>query len=157
MKANKLLKSNYLSNCQKRLYHGTPVNRWRYHYAAGDGYFEQQHTYIERKNYEQPFNNDDGHPDPPQYFHLPYASDFRYNLRLENVPARHFHTGLFLKYYNYNDTDSIMHGNEWIDMQPDYQIEEPMSSNHYIQQGPHTRALFYFMYIFIFGIGKFRL
>jgi hypothetical protein len=156
MKANKLVKSYYLSNCQKRLYHGTPVNRWKYHYAAGDGYFEQQNTYIERKNYEQPFNQKDSHPEPPKYFHLPFASDFRYNLRLENVPGRHFHTGFFLKNYNTNDFDAIMHGNEWIDMQPDYQIEEPMDSNHYIQQSSHGRAFFYFMYFLIFGFGKYN-
>lgn len=155
MKANRLLKTNLLTTSQKRLYHGTPINRWKYHYAAGDGYYEQTHTYIERKNYEQPFNQDQGHPVPPAYFHLPYASDFRYNFILENVPARHFHSGLFIKYYNGNDYDSIMHSNEWVDMQIDYQIEEPMSSNHYLQQGTHGRALFYFLYIFIFGISKF--
>lgn len=157
MKLNKFLsqiKSKNLIMSVKRNY-GTPVNRWEHHFSNGDAYFEQTHTYIERKNYSQPFDNKMSHPKPPVYFNIHQNNDFRYNVKYQNLPMRHTNQPLFLKLYNRNDINAVMHGNEWHDMQPDYQTEQPMDSNHYIQANGQQRAFYMFLYVFIFGFGKF--
>jgi hypothetical protein len=132
----------------------TPVNRWANHYSNGDNCFNQEWTYIETMNMSQPFDPKDA-TKAPDYYHKQHANDFRYNKELANEPRRHLTTGLKLKVYNNHSLDALMHGNEWNDMQPDFQLEEPMGSNHYLQSGGHLRALWFFLYFMIFIVGKF--
>ena len=135
-------------------YYQTPVNRWENHYANGDNYFNQEWTYIETMQMSQPFDPKDAAKTRPEYYHQVHSNDFRYNKEIANTPRRHIVMGLKLKLYDKHSFDSLMHGNEWNDMMPDYQIEEPMSSNHYLQQGGHMRAFYLFVYLVIFVLSK---
>lgn len=157
MKALELKKKNftYILRLVKKFY-GTPENRWQYHYSNGDNYYHQNWTYIEKKRIEQPFNPKDSPKTYPDYFSThSYVDDFRYNKKVENLPTRHVTPVLYLKNYDKSDINALMHGNEWNEMQPDYQIEEPISSNHYYQQGGNSRALYAFIYLLIFGVCKY--
>jgi len=142
-----------LNDVVKRHYQ-TPVNRWKYHYGAGDDYFEQQFTYIERMNFSQPFSPSQGHKNLPEYYYPEHVNDFRYNYNMQNIPNRFTAHSYGLKYYNNYSFDSLMHGNEWNDMIPDYQIEEPIESNHYIQHAGHKRSLYLVIYFIIFMFCK---
>jgi len=105
----------------------------------------------------QPFNPKDSPKLTPEYYNKECSNDFRYNKILANIPRRHITPGGKTKVYNNHSLDSLMHGNEWNDMQPDFQIEEPMSSNHFFQHGGHMRAFYLFVYSMIFMVGKFLL
>lgn len=133
----------------------TPINRWKYHYANGDDYFEQGKTFIERMNFSQPFDPKDGHKLFPEFYYQQHANDFRYNYIQGNIPTRFPHITLGAKLYNNHNWDALMHSNEWNDMIPEYQIEEPIESNHYMQHSNHMRAVYMLIYVIIFGVSKY--
>lgn len=105
----------------------------------------------------QPFPKDDftySHKFlPPSIFPL-HANDFRYNYKIQNLPRRHFSPAFQLRLYNFSDFDSIMHGLQWADFEPDYQLADPMESNHYIQGRSPSFVVFMAVGIFIFAISK---
>lgn len=133
----------------------SPVNRWKYHYSNGDGFFEQELTYYERMNLPQPLTEEYSHKLRPDYHWPNHLDNFRYDFNIKNWPRRHFVSTYRTKLYNNHDFYSLMHGNEWPDLQPDFQIEEPMSSNHYIQHGGHLRALYFVVFCIIFMFSNF--
>lgn len=134
--------------------YGTPLNRWQFHYANEDGVYEQDLSWIEAKTMPQPLPKNYwlDHKNIPDSYNPDHKNDVRYNFQPQYWPRRHMVHTYKLKVYNYNSLDSIMHGNEWYDMQLDFQIEEPMDSNHYIQHSGHMKAFwaFWFMLIFLF-------
>lgn len=132
-----------------RKFYQTPVNRWQYHYAAGDNYERQVMTYIERKNMPQPLTKEFGLK-YTTYDHPNHTCDFRYKFDASKLPKRSFVHELDTRFINKNDTWEMMHGNEWPDLQIDYQIEEPITSNHYIQNAGATRIIYFLIYFVVF-------
>lgn len=118
--------------------YGNPINRWAFHYANEDGAYEEDLNYIEIKKIPQPFPKDhfiykhdftylkDRTPD--------HHNDVRYNLLPQFWPRRHQYKAHYVRQINFNDWDEIMHGNQWPDMDLDFQLADPMESNHYQQR-----------------------
>jgi hypothetical protein len=120
--------------------YGIPINRWQYHYANEDGIFEQDFNWIEQKRMPQPFPAKDfiySHKGLPDTYPL-HRNDVRYNFMINKWPRRHYVPIFKLKLYNFNDLDSVMHMMGWNDFVLDYQTEDPMESNHYVE----TRSQF---------------
>ena len=132
-----------------------PYNRWQYFYANGDGMMEMEMTDIERKTMSQPYKASEYHAaknTTQDYYYPIHINDFRYNLKIENFPLTYVKPIKQIKWYNNHEFDAVMHGNEWIDMQLDMQIEEPMESNHYIQGSGQMRVLYFIIYTIIFSV-----
>lgn len=134
----------------------TQFNRWQYYYANGDGNHQLDTTSIELKQLSQPYEPKEHYAMKinPDFYYPGHVNDFRYNYKLQNIPNLYMKPLLKQKLYDPNDINALYHGNEWTDMQPDYQIEEPMSSNHYYQGSPHYRVLYFIAFFTIFGISK---
>lgn len=90
----------------------------------------------------------------PDYYLPAYRNDFRYNYFPERLPRRHFAPDFYTKMVNFNDMDEMMHNVEWQDMVPDYQVEEPMSSNHYYLRYPPLYAIYAWVFVYVFVIGN---
>jgi hypothetical protein len=83
----------------------------------------------------QPFPAHDfiySHKGLPEYYPA-HHNDIRYNFKISNWPRRHYVPVFKLKMYNFNDRDAVMHMMGWNDFVLDYQLEEPMDSNHYVE------------------------
>ena len=84
----------------------------------------------------QPFPADNfiySHKGLPKDNYPLHHNDLRYNLQIYNWPRRHYVPVFKFKIYNFNDLDAMMHMMQWNDMTLDYQTEDPMDSNHYIE------------------------
>ena len=119
--------------------------------------FEEDFNWIERKKMPQPFPADDfiySHKGLPKANFPPHAHDFRYNYYPERLPRRHHVPDFLFKLYNFSDWDEIMHGLQWVDFELDYQLADPMESNHYIiSRGPGF-CLFLIVMAFVFCVSK---
>jgi|LauGreDrversion4_2_1035121.scaffolds.fasta_scaffold713418_2 hypothetical protein len=105
----------------------------------------------------QPFPDKDfiySHKGLPPHNYPIHAHDFRYNYYLERLPRRHFVPNYLFKQYNFNDFDSMMHGIQWADMEPDYQVADPMETNHYYQGRSPSFVIFMAVGLFIFTFSK---
>lgn len=78
------------------------------------------------------------------------AHDFRYNYRLDRLPRRHHCPDHLFKLYNFSDYDAMMHGIQWADYELDYQLADPMESNHYIQGRSPSFAVFMALGLILF-------
>lgn len=135
----------------------TQFNRWQYYYANGDGNHQMDTTSIEVKQFSQPYEPKEHYATKvgnPSFYFPEYVNDFRYNYKLDRIPHLYTRPLAKQKVYDPNDINALYHGNEWVDMQPDYQIEEPMSSNHYYQGSPHYRVLYLITFFGVFAISK---
>ena len=138
--------------------YGIPRNRWAFHYSNEDGSFEEDLNYIEIKKLPQPFPKDHFIYKKDYTYLLnripDHINDVRYNLLPQHFPKRHLPVDHFVRQLNFNDWDEIMHGNQWPDMDLDYQLADPMESNHYIQRpGPLGGVGMFVLYVVIFMIG----
>jgi hypothetical protein len=119
--------------------------------------FERDFTWIELKTMPQPFPENDftfSHKGTPKNLHPDHFNDVRYNFLKENWPRRHFYPDNLMRVYNYSDVDQIMHSIQWTDMEIDYQLADPIESNHYIQGRSPSFALFIFGCMIIFCVSK---
>jgi hypothetical protein len=83
-----------------------------------------------------------------------HAHDFRYNYLPQNWPRRHYAPEFLFKLYNFSDFDSIMHGIQWVDFELDYQLADPMSTNHYINGRSPSFAVFGLIVLVTFCVSK---
>jgi hypothetical protein len=105
----------------------------------------------------QPFPKDDfifSHKGLPHHRYPSHMNDVRYNLRIENWPRRHFVPSFLFRQYNYSDADQIMHSIQWTDMEIDYQLADPMETNHYIQAKSPLMVVLFALTFFIFAVSK---
>jgi hypothetical protein len=82
----------------------------------------------------QPFPEKDfiySHKGWPELNHPLHRNDFRYNFMPNVWPRRHFSPDMKIKLYNFSEIDSAMHYLGWTDFSLDYQVADPMDSNHY--------------------------
>ncbi len=84
-----------------------------------------------------------------------HAHDFRYNYKTQLLPRRHHTPDFLFKIYNFSDYDSMMHGIQWADYELDYQLADPMGSNHYIQGRTPSFMIFMALTLFLFTFSKF--
>mgnify|MGYP001588308087 CR=1 FL=1 len=56
---------------------------------------------------------------------------------------------------NFFDLDEIMHGNDFPDFTLDYQVADPMESNHYIQGRSVAFVWFLFAYMVLFIVSRY--
>ena len=56
--------------------------------------------------------------------------------------------------YNFNDLDAIVHMLGWNDFVLDYQVEEPMESNHYVENRSPFIIIFIIIGAFVFVVCK---
>ena len=153
----KLLKKedNTLFILSKKTY-VRPENRWSSYFKDEYEINRLEYTYIENMTMTQPYEPLYYHEQTfkPDDFTPSHINDPRYNYNVGLIPEATLPPLRPLKLYNYHCMDAMMHGTEWRDFQPDYQVEHPMDSNHYYQATGPLRALFAFILIFIFTIGK---
>ncbi len=105
----------------------------------------------------QPFPTNDfiySHKGLPVLNNPLHKNDVRYNFRIENWPRRHHTPDFLFKQYNYSDWDQIMHSLQWIDHELDYQVADPMETNHYISGRSPSYAFFMLGVLFFFCICK---
>jgi hypothetical protein len=96
----------------------------------------------------QPFPANDfiySHKGLPAINHPLHKNDVRYDFKINLWPRRHYVPVFKLKLYNFNDLDAIMHMMGWNDFALDYQLEEPMDSNHYVENRSPL-ALFFLIF-----------
>ena len=86
-----------------------------------------------------------------------HSNDLRYDFKIYNLPRRHYVPVFKLKLYNFNDLDAVMHMIGYNDMVLDYQIEEPMDSNHYIEHRSQMFVLGMIISGFIFIVCMYKL
>ena len=105
----------------------------------------------------QPFPENDfiyshkGFPVMNNPFH---KNDVRYDFKMENWPRRHHVNDFQFKLYNYSDLDQAMHSMQWVDHELDYQVADPMESNHYVQGRSPSYMIIMAIVLFTFTIGK---
>ena len=113
---------------------------------------------MERKKMPQPFPTDDptySHKGlPPLNFPL-HKNDVRFDFKMENMPRRHHVNDFQFKLYNYSDWDQVMHSMQWLDHELDYQVADPMETNHYIQGRSPSYAFIMAIVLFTFVVGNF--
>jgi hypothetical protein len=88
--------------------------------------------------------------DHPIYTHKPvppmlypsHRNDVRYNHKFESFPRRHYVPDLKVRLHNFYEFYEVMHSNQWNDGDLDYQLADPMESNHYIQGRSPFAVLF---------------
>ncbi len=101
----------------------------------------------------QPFPKDDfiySHKWLPNDTFPLHAHDFRYNYYTDRLPRRHFVQSFPFKLYDFSDYDAMMHGIQWADYELDYQLADPMETNHYIQGRPPAMYVFMALGLFLF-------
>lgn len=163
IKAKLRLTSNSIKTCNEyslfllsKKFYLKQENRWASYYSQEYEVNRLGYTYVEAMNMPLPYVANYYHEDKsiPKDFHPDHINDFRYNFSYKNYPSKNFESLRPLKLYNTHSVDSLMHGVEWRDYQPDYQIEEPMESNHYIQNTGPLRSIYLLIFLFIFTISK---
>jgi hypothetical protein len=105
----------------------------------------------------QPFPKDDfiySHKGIPVLNHPLHKSDVRYDFKPYHWPRRHFVPDFQIRMHNFNDYDEIMHNIQWLDFDLDYQVADPMESNHYIQGRTPITILMFAGCLFLFCISK---
>lgn len=90
---------------------------------------------------------------PPMNYPL-HKDDIRYNFQPDNWPRRHFVPDFQIKMGNFNDFDEMMHGIQWTDFDLEYQLADPMESNHYIQGRPPIVGFLVFLVLFLYCVSK---
>lgn len=101
----------------------------------------------------QPFPKEDfiySHKGTPSSNYPIHKDDIRYDFKPYLWPRRHFIPDFQIKMINFNDFDEIMHGVQWIDFDLEYQLADPMESNHYIQGYTPIVCLFFLVVIVYF-------
>ncbi len=105
----------------------------------------------------QPFPTNDfifSHKGLPKLF-PDHHNDVRYNFQTSMWPRRHNVQDFMLRQYNYSNADEIMHSIQWTDCEIDYQMADPIASNHYIQGRTPSFALLMGLCFVVFVISKF--
>lgn len=106
----------------------------------------------------QPFPKEDfiySHKGLPADNYPLHVNDFRYNYYLNRLPRRHHVNDFLFKLYNFSDYDSMMHGIQWVDFELDYQLADPMTTNHYIAGRSPSFMVFMAVSLFFFTFGNF--
>lgn len=104
----------------------------------------------------QPFPTDDfiySHKGLPVSNNPLHKNDVRYDFKMENWPRRHHVNDFQFKLYNYSDWDQVMHSMQWIDHELDYQVADPMETNHYVQGRSPSYMIAMAVVLFTFVVG----
>jgi hypothetical protein len=107
----------------------------------------------------QPFPEKDfiySHKGVPEVNSPKHLNDVRYNFMPNSWPRRHFVQDFRIKVYNFSELDSSMHYLGWNDFSLDYQVADPMDSNHYINGRSPSFAILGIIFIAIYIISKYR-
>jgi hypothetical protein len=90
---------------------------------------------------------------PPSQYPL-HIGDVRYNFMPNHWPRRHFVSDMLMKQHNFNDYDEIMHDVQWHDYDLDYQLADPMESNHYLKGRSPLVAMMGILFFFVLVVSK---
>lgn len=106
----------------------------------------------------QPFPEKDfiySHKGIPEVNFPSHTSDVRYNFIPNAWPRRHFVQDFKMKSYNFSELDASMHYLGWNDFSLDYQVADPMDSNHYINARSPSFVVFCALFFGIFIISNY--
>ena len=167
-----MLRTNsFMQTLKQSARYGKPINRWQYvflslnqYYSNEDGIFEENFNYIEQMTIPQPFPTNHlifSHKGLPPNLYPSHFNDVRYVHKTYLWPRRHFVPDFkvillndqFRLVNNYNFED-LLHGNGFPDFDLDYQLADPMESNHYVQNRSISFNFFMMGFFFVFTISK---
>jgi hypothetical protein len=83
-----------------------------------------------------------------------HKDDFRYDFKANLWPRRHYVPFYQLRQHNFNEYDEIMHNIQWCDFDLEYQLADPMESNHYIQGRTPFTCFMIALVIILFCVSK---